>query len=558
MRFQKTQLLGVVMVLFWANSLFGQVDTLWERRWTSPGALSDWAYAIAMDAQGFIYVTGTTENAGTNNDWTTIKYNPDGDTVWVRNFASPGAYNERASCIAVGPSGNIYLTGYTMSSGAGDYFTIKYRPNGDTAWTRRYNGTGNSYDFAHWVTVDDQENVYVTGYSRGYSYQDDIATVKYDSSGNQVWVARFNGQGNYNDKGHKVIADNNGYVYVTGYVNPNSSGTLYDYVTIKYNAITGDTVWARYFNGQADSSDMARDIVVDILGNVYVTGSARYPGTSSDIITIKYDASGSQQWVARYNNPDTSGADGGYGIRVDNAGNVYVVGQSQGLGTGSDIVLIKYDAGGQEQWVSRFDGPAGAYDTPSDEVGGKCMAIDSSANIYIGGTSRNLTGYNDYVTIKYDSAGTMRWAAYYDGVDSIDYALAIAADNANNICITGRSLSSTSYYDWATVKYHSLTTGLEEDTFSSKPQFHIFPNPVLDCAHFKYRLKTKSRVQIRIYDVSGRIVKNLKSGVETAGEYSVKWNRDDDNRQQVSQGIYFCVLQAGSEKQIQKIILIRD
>ncbi|MCK4825359.1 SBBP repeat-containing protein, partial [bacterium] len=269
--FKNLPALSVLLPAF----LSAQVDTVWVKRWTSPGAESDWAYAIAVDDSGYVYVTGKTENAGTLDDWTTIKYLPDGDTVWVRNFASPGSPNERASSIVIGPSGNIYITGYTMSSSAGDYLTIKYKPDGDTVWTRRYNGTGDSYDFAHWVAVDDQENVYVTGYSRGLSYQYDIATVKYDSSGTQLWVARFDGSGNYNDKGHKVIADNSGYVYVTGYINPNSSGTLYDYVTIKYDAVTGDTMWARTYNGPVDSFDIARDIEVDASGNVYVTGSSR-------------------------------------------------------------------------------------------------------------------------------------------------------------------------------------------------------------------------------------------------------------------------------------------
>lgn len=548
----------ILTFLLCLNLLFSQVDTLWERRWSSSGALSDWAYAITMDNQGFIYVTGTTENSGTNNDWTTIKYNPNGDTVWVRNFASPGTYNERASCITTGLSGNIYLTGYTMSSGAGDYLTIKYRPDGDTAWTRRYNGTGNSYDFAHWVAVDEQENVYVTGYSRGASYQDDIATVKYDSSGNLIWVARFNGQGNYNDKGHKVIADNNGFVYVTGYVNPNSSGILYDYVTIKYNAETGDTVWARYYNGPADSSDIARDIAVDNLGNVYVTGSSRYPGVSTDIITIKYDTNGSQQWIARYNNPDTSGADGGYGIRLDNAGNVYVVGQSQGLGTGADIVLIKYNTGGDEQWVTRFNGPASAYDTPSDEVGGKCMTIDSLANIYIGGTSRNLTTYNDYVTLMYDSTGVLKWAAYYDGVDSIDYALAIAADNAGNVCITGRSLSATSYYDWATAKYHTdLTQINESQQYRSLYTFRAFPTPFKNEIKFIYQIDNTERVRLNIFDITGRHIITLQNKISLPGTYSIFWNGTDKKGMKINSGVYFCIFEAG-ESRIQKKVVLEN
>jgi len=431
--------------------LSAQIDTVWVHRWTSPGAESDWAYAIAVDDSGHIYVTGKTNNASTNDDWTTIKYDPDGDTVWIRNFASPGTANERANAIAIGLSGNIYLTGYTMSSGAGDYLTIKYRPNGDTAWTKIYDGISAQYDFSKWVAVDEQENVYVTGYSRGLSYQNDIATVKYDSSGTQLWVTRINGSGNYNDQGNKVITDDNGNVYVAGYLNPFSSGTRYDYATIKYRAASGDTAWVRTYNGTADSSDIARDIEVDASGNVYVTGSCRNTGTLNDIVTIKYDSTGNQEWVATYNNPDTSGSDGGYGIKVDGLGNVYVVGQSQGLGTNTDIVTIKYDSDGNEVWTERYNGPESNYDTPSTEDGGKCMAMDMYANIYITGVSRSATSNYDYLAIKYDSAGVEQWVAGYNCCDSVDYALAVAADNAGGVYIAGRSVGLGTYYDMATV-----------------------------------------------------------------------------------------------------------
>ncbi|MEO0185357.1 MAG: SBBP repeat-containing protein [candidate division WOR-3 bacterium] len=555
--------------------VYAQVDTIWANRWTSPGAMSDWGYAIAMDDSGYVYVTGTTENSGTNNDWTTIKYGLSGDTVWVRNFASPGTPNERASSIVVAPSGNLYLTGYTMSSSAGDYFTIKYRANGDTAWTRRYNGTGNGYDFAHWVSIDAQENVYVTGYSRGASYQDDIATVKYDSSGNQVWVNRINGSGNYNDKGHKVIADNQGYVYVTGYVNPFSTGTRYDCLTAKLNAQTGDTIWVRIYNGTADSSDQARDICVDQNGNVYITGSVRNLNTGTDIITIKYDSLGNQQWAVAYNNPDTSGADGGYGIKVDGAGNVYVVGQSQGLGTGSDIVLIKYDADGNEQWVQRYNGPANNYDTPSDEVGGKCMAMDQYANIYIGGTSRGLTTYNDYIALMYDSSGALQWAATYDFSDSLDFCLGLACHpTSGEVAITGRTISTPTYYDMGSVKFKATLTNVGENTgfVANQNCLCIFPNPFRNHCIIKSqtpnpKFQTNSKTQIsnpsvqnsqsvtlKIYDASGRVVRSFALNPEHP---VLCWDGADQNRNIVPSGVYFVRVKIDTKYYTEKIIKLK-
>lgn len=558
MKIYRLSLYALVMLLVLVPaSLSAQVDTVWVHRWTSPGGESDWAYAITVDDSGYVYVTGKTENAGTNGDWTTIKYHPNGDTAWIRNIANPGTYNERANAITVGPSGNLYLTGYTMSSGSGDYYTVKYRPDGDTAWTRRYNGIGNGYDFAHWVAVDNEENVYVTGYSRGSSFQNDIATVKYDSSGNQLWAALFNGTGNYNDKGHKVICGDDGYIYVAGYVNPFTSGTRYDYVTIKYNAATGDTMWARTYNGTADSLDMVRDIEVDASGNVYVTGSSRNTGTMSDMVTIKYDSTGYQEWVAIYDNPAFSGSDGGYGLEVDPSGDIYVVGQSQGFGTSTDIITIKYASNGAEIWGARYNGPANDYDTPSDEEGGKCLAMDQYANIYITGVSRGATSMYDYVAIMYDSAGVEQWVAGYNCCDSTDYALAVATDDAGSVYICGRSVGGGTYYDMATVKYYSpVGVGENNIVATDRRLLEVHPNPARTQSTISYSISHEGSVSLSIYDVSGRLVKTLVDQNHNAGAYSVAWNSKDENDRKVAPGVYFCILNTDDGQTSKKIVIL--
>ena len=122
---------------------------------------------------------------------------------------------------------------------------------------------------------------------------------------NQVWIAEFNGSGNSADLSYSMAIDQSGNTYITG--ESYMAAGNYDYITIKYNS-NGDTAWTRYYNGPGNNRDIGRDITVDEIENVYVTGES-YGTANYDMATIKYNSDGVQQWAARYNGP-ANGADG--------------------------------------------------------------------------------------------------------------------------------------------------------------------------------------------------------------------------------------------------------
>ena len=155
---------------------------------------------------------------------------------------------------------------------------------------------------------------------------------------------------------------------------------------------------ARY-NGPGNAGDTAWAVAVDASGNVYVTGASVGSGTGKDYATIKYNSSGIQQWVARYNGPGNSD-DVATAIAVDGSGNVYVTGYSTGSSSGFDYATIKYNSSGTQQWVDRYNGPGNGND---EIVSPGAIAIDGSGNAYVTGESTNLNGDYDYATIKYYS-----------------------------------------------------------------------------------------------------------------------------------------------------------
>ncbi len=84
-------------------------------------------------------------------------------------------------------------------------------------WVSRYNGTGNAEDVAHSITNDSEGNIYVTGGSFGSETNCDFLTIKYNSSGIQQWIVRYNGPANDTDETYSIKLDHSGNVYVTGY-----------------------------------------------------------------------------------------------------------------------------------------------------------------------------------------------------------------------------------------------------------------------------------------------------------------------------------------------------
>ena len=86
------------------------------------------------------------------------------------------------------------------------------------------------------IAIDSANNSYVTGYSTRTNSSNDIVSIKYDNNGNQIWLQRYSSPGNGNAAGNAIAVDNNRNVYVTGYDTTAAGGT--EIVTIKYSPVT--------------------------------------------------------------------------------------------------------------------------------------------------------------------------------------------------------------------------------------------------------------------------------------------------------------------------------
>jgi hypothetical protein len=132
------------------------------------------ANSLSVGTDDNVYVTGYSLWGSTGYDYLTIAYSNTGTPLWTNRYDGPGHTNDYAQALAIGADGSVFVTGYAWGAGSFyDYLTIAYASNGVPLWTNRYNGPANGYDQAYAMAVDAGGNIYITGYSQG-----DCTTIK--------------------------------------------------------------------------------------------------------------------------------------------------------------------------------------------------------------------------------------------------------------------------------------------------------------------------------------------------------------------------------------------
>jgi 3-isopropylmalate dehydratase small subunit len=408
---------------------------LWTNRYNGPGNARDTVSSVAVDTSGNVIVTGISEGE-VSLDYATIAYSASGAALWTNRFDGPGpSYaGDYATAVAVGDSGNVFVTGYSPvsvspSGFSYDYVTIAYSAAGVPLWTNRYNGPGNLSDNAWAVAADKTGNVFVTGDSTGSDLNVDYATVGFSLTGASLWTNRYDGPANGRDGARAVAVDQSGTVFVTGY--SFGSGSDYDFATIAYSA-AGVPLWTNRYNGAANTNDQANAVAVDNSGNVFVTGYSFGSGSHYDYATIAYSAAGVPLWTNRYNGTANTN-DQANAVAVDNSGNILVTGYSIGNGSSFDFATVAYSPAGMRLWTNRYNGPANGPDRPGLS---KCLAVGPKGEVYITGSSDGHYGnasISDYATIKYVWRPHLEIDRLTAGASTVNLSLSGPANSSWNI-----------------------------------------------------------------------------------------------------------------------------
>lgn len=449
----------------------GSQREVWVARYDGPGTsfgpAADRAHDVVFAPDGqTVYVSGSSYAAIPgllSPDYATAAYDAEtGRQLWLARYDGPVGGSDDQTALAVTPDGSkVFITGISTGKGTGsDFATIAYdAKTGEQLWLARYDGPASESDWGSALSVSpDGSTIFVIGLSHTAGGPD-YGIVAYDTqSGDQLWVAHYDGPGHGTDDPRAVdVSPDGSIVVVTG----QSSGadSFADWGTVAFDAHTGDLLWNVDYDGPSGGIDVGDAVTTTSAGTVVVTGSTRTENRGANWLTISYSLeTGEELWRQSYDGGGETDVPRAIRLTPD-GGSVVVTGNSWGKGTDSDYTTISYDAAtGEPVWSARYNGSASGLDIARDVT----ITPDGEYAIVTGQSVDSETG-NDYVTIAYDAAtGERVWTGSYDYAGSQDRADAVAlhplSDGGVLVAVTGESAERQGRdvnVDYATVVYRT-------------------------------------------------------------------------------------------------------
>jgi len=467
---------------------------LWETRYIYPGEPYIQPTGLALDSSGnayFIADQGPAYYLPTHG--LIVKFNSlNGSVMWVQRHFGDYAWSAFRG-IQIDKLNNIFVVGWTDTS----HLVIRYNTNGDTLWTRKYHPPS-VREVSRACVLDDSLNVIFTGIRTHYYFNssyDSLLVVKYSSGGVLRWESTYASSSTAANVGTDIAADQNGSLYIGGSTTVSSGDAVY--LTLRYD-INGIQQWAKIYDAPGSGDNTLRSIAIDRINSaLFVTGGAVANGTGV-AATIKYNSlTGDSVWVRRDTGTYRYG-DSRY-IKLDSAGNVYIAGVSSNTGSGApvDILTLKYSQTGVRNWYSTYNGPFNGLDI------GRALGLDALNNVYVLGTSQSSTQVTDYVVIKYNQLS---------GIKPVSNEIPQRFNLSQN-----------------------------------------YPNPFNPSTKIKFSISKRSFVELRIYDILGRLKELPLSEYISPSEYEL--TLDGTN---YSSGTYFYQLIAdGKIIETKKMIILK-
>ncbi|MHA1890788.1 MAG: hypothetical protein ACTSYS_07345, partial [Promethearchaeota archaeon] len=265
---------------------------------------------------------------------------------------------------------------------------------------------------------------------------DDALIVKWDSAGNVIGNVTLDFGGS---ESFRAITGDDDYIYAVGNTDSFGNGSA-DLILFKWDR-EGNLIWNRTWGGPGFED--GKDVILDgsyiyTVGNTYSYGAAL-----SDVLLLKWTVDGDLVWNVTYKKTNN---DYGYGLFMDNTGNIFSIGYSNSFSSSFDALLLKWNSNGTLLWDMKWDGDDNDY----------MYAISSDGSyLYTVGTTYSYgAGGSDQIILKWDFNGFVVQYETFGGVNN-DKGSDILVDG-NVIFAVGSTLSfGYGQYDFLGTRWNS-------------------------------------------------------------------------------------------------------
>lgn len=451
---------------------FGQSEYILEWSANENSQISQWTQdcpnlylkecqKVRLDAESNVIVAGTSNENG-NYDFLIAKYSNEGIVFWKNLYGASTESIEYLTGVHVFENGNILVSGFSiLNDNEARSLVIMLSAGGDVLW-EQFLLEDYVWSFPQGISVNDDSDIYLTGYINQTFSSRQLYTVKMDSFGNILWEEIYSEDetGRYEGLEIRVVGN---VVSVIGYFF-RSFPQIRKVVTLNYSE-DGELLSSNEtpFEGNLSSA------YIDENGSSYI-------GFFGDFEIVKYNQSGIEEWSFEVptNLPNNVTADEVTDIISDGDGNVYITGRHYGENygdtlnyTNGDLQVCKISPNGDLIYGYRYEN----LGTHAFDGGNKLFLSEN--HLVIGGMSQGVsvgTDY-DYVSIVLDENGnaidTVRFHQEGDEV-----VKSVIMDDEKNVYLTGIGNGST-----LTQKYRFEKIVSIDENFGPESEVVFYPNP---------------------------------------------------------------------------------
>lgn len=580
------------------------------------GSNSESGYEVAVDKDGYIYVTGNTlsvdfpvKNAlqngfagGMLGDAFILKLTPTGDAIVFSTYFG-GSDTETGEGIAVDKDGDIIIAGQTASKdfpvknayqsnpGGGNFprdaFISKVSSNGlSLIFSTYFGGTSTFGDIARDVTVDKDKNIYVTGFTTATDFPTvnafqstfgggfgtgDVFLIKLNPNGIPIFSTYLGGS--QDDEGKSIVTDENGNIYLTGSTssadfpvkNPiyNRTGLFDSDVFIsKFHPSGNELEFSTYLGGS--DSDEGDDLVIDKDNNIYVTGHTVSPNFTVVNPMYTYNAGvyppyREDVFIAKLKNDGSE-----FEFSTFFGGNDDDFGTSIAVDVNNYVYITGYTKSAKDFPIksAMFSQPGEAFpDAFIARLSPGILAPPRNLKASVSGSTINLS-WDPPV-----SGNILSYNLYRSPITPVIVnSQNLIFNSLENLCTDQIIMTGSIYYYTVTAVYNNgesmpsnevsvnLTDVLLVDDKVPNEYFLFqnYPNPFNSTTAIRYQITNAGKVILKVYDIFGKEISTLINGFQNVGIYKVSLNAGN-----LSSGIYFYKLETNSYIKTKKMTLMK-